>query len=116
MQEPFDFGRNLERRVFCRESLARALSGFRLGAKRGKALDRQHLLPEDHAELPGRLMRHGFEAGHWALRFSRSARNLMRSRLVTGRSVMPQGLMRAKSRRSVVTLKANPCDVMPRDT
>ena len=37
-------------------------------------------------------------------------------RLVTGRSVMPQGLMRWKSLRSVVTLKAKPWEVMPRAT
>ena len=38
------------------------------------------------------------------------------SKLVTGRSVMPHGLMSWKSRRSVVTLKAKPCEVMPRET
>jgi hypothetical protein len=30
---------------------------------------------------------------------------------VTARSVMPQGTIQSKSRRSVVTLSANPCDV-----
>jgi hypothetical protein len=38
-----------------------------------------------------------------------------KSRLVTVRSVMPQGTMRSKSRRSVVTLRAKPWEVMPRD-
>ncbi len=38
------------------------------------------------------------------------------SRLVTGWSGMPQGTISAKSFRSVVTLKAKPCEVMPRAT
>ena len=38
------------------------------------------------------------------------------SRLVTARSVMPQGLMSAKPSGPVVTLKAKPCDVTPRET
>ena len=46
--------------------------------------------------------------------FSNSAASL--SRLVTGRSVMPQGLMSAKSRKSVVALNAKPCEVTPRAT
>ena len=35
---------------------------------------------------------------------------------VTVRSVMPHGTMRSKSRRSVVTLSAKPCEVTPCET
>ena len=37
------------------------------------------------------------------------------SRLVTPRSVMPQGTISSKSRRSVVTFSAKPCEVIPRE-
>ncbi len=57
MQEPFDLGRNLERRVLSRK----VGCGFSLGAQKIKILDGQHLLAKDHAKLSGRLMRDGFE-------------------------------------------------------
>ena len=38
------------------------------------------------------------------------------SRLVTLRSVIPQGTIQSKSRRSVVTLSAKPCEVTPCET
>ena len=82
----------------------------RLRAENGKALDCQNLLVENQAELPRCLVRDCFKAGQ-SLRVPDSF-----SRLVTGRSVMPQGLISAKSPRSVVTLKANPCEVTPRET
>ena len=84
---------------------AAELSGFGLGAEGGEALDGKNLLVEDQAELTGDLMGDSFEALAGSAR--RSGQNCILRR-VTGRSVMPQGLMRAKSRRSVVTLKAKP--------
>jgi hypothetical protein len=81
-----------------------------MGANNVEALDSENLLVEDKTKLPGCAVGDDSRLG----RLFGSATSL--SRLVTGRLVMPQGLMREKSRRSVVTLKAKPCEVTPRAT
>ena len=103
--------RNLQRRVLRRKLGVGGLGLPPAPAQRLQALDRQHLLAEDQPELPRRLVRNGFQA-----RAVSPALGTSRSRLVTAWSAMPQGMISSKSRRSVVTLKAKPCEVMPRET
>ena len=119
--QALDLGRNLERRVLSRKFLrwkfgrrririSRIGMGAGLRAKSGEAFDERDRLIEHLAKMARGPVCEGFEGGQAA----QSATSL--SRLVTGRSVMPQGLMSAKSPRSVVTLNANPCEVTPRAT
>ena len=104
--------------VSCAGKAGSWVCGGGLGAEGVEAFDGEDLLIEDEAELAGSLMGEGFETGKLDWRSGAEFRGpgFRFSRLVTGRSVMPQGLMRAKSRRSVVTLKAKPWEVMPRET
>ena len=70
----------------------------------------EHLPLEDAAEVAGG----GVESRPpWSGWRSESASS---SRLVTSRSVMPQGTIQSKSRRSVVTFSAKPCEVTPCET
>ena len=117
MRETLDFRGDLERGVLCGEGGERC--GVGLGAKGGETFNGEDLLVEDETELAGGLMGYGFETGQglgWVCAAAASRARISFLRLVTGRLVMPQGLMRAKSRRSVVTLKAKPWEVMPRET
>jgi len=108
VQETLDFGRDLERRILRWEGWF-PCSG--LGAECGEALDREDLLVEDKAELAGDLVGQGFEG-----------RNFLRGRdfarlhfVLQGRDGTvgdAAGVDEAKSRRSVVTLKANPWEVI----
>ena len=94
-RETLDFGGTWSG-VSCAGNPVAVCGSGSLGAEGGEAFDGQNLLVEDEAELAGCLVGDGFETWQSSVAADCAASRQFRFRLVTGRSVMPQGIDEAE--------------------